>query len=168
MCVIVIVIGIVYWCRRSRSEHAIITNPFSAANRLYKDHLGEEELLADWPSYGKLQFERKSLEIVGMLGEGNFGKVYKAKAQNIVKGEEETLVAVKTIKNKSLDGPEEFKKELDIMMQFDHPNILKLLGVCTKQFPLYMIFEIMTEVRTKLHVYTYLSLYMLLAYIQPI
>ena len=124
----------------------MVTNTLPSASQAYNEHL-EEEVLADWPSYDKLQYDRKKLEIVGELGEGNFGKVYKAVAQNIVEGEEETAVAVKTIKNRSLDGPEEFKKEVDIMMQFNHPNVLKLLGVCTTQFPLYMIFEIMTQVR---------------------
>ena len=143
---VVIVILIIFLYRRSQSGKTIFTNPFSAPNRLYNERLAEEELLADWPSYDNLQFDRKYLEIIGILGEGNFGKVYKAKAQSILE-EEETLVAIKTTKNKSLAGPEEFKKELDIMMQFNHPNILKLLGVCTTQFPLYMIFEIMTEVR---------------------
>ena len=39
--------------------------------------------------------------------------------------------------------PEEFLREMDIMKQINHPNIVNLLGVCTQELPLLIIIEFM-------------------------
>lgn len=143
-----VVVFVVFRRRRSRGGKAFISdNVFFASNRLYTERLEEEKLLADWPPYDDLQFDRKKLEFVGELGQGAFGKVYKAKATDIVEGEGETVVAVKALKDSSMQAAEDFKKEIEIMMEFHHPNILSLLGVCTTQFPLLLISELMSKVQ---------------------
>lgn len=102
--------------------------------------------LTEWPDYGKLQFDRTKLEILGDLGEGEFGKVHLAVAHCILPNEPETKVAVKTLKGgSSKETALEFRNELEIMMMFDHPNIVRLLGVCTQEEPLYLITELMTK-----------------------
>lgn len=35
----------------------------------------------------------------------------------------------------------DFKRELDLFGRLDHPNVVKLLGLCTKQHPHYMILQ---------------------------
>uniref|UniRef100_A0A2K6FK34 Tyrosine-protein kinase n=1 Tax=Propithecus coquereli TaxID=379532 RepID=A0A2K6FK34_PROCO len=68
---------------------------------------------------------------------GNFGEVYKGTLKD------KTSVAVKTCKE---DLPQELKikflQEAKILKQYDHPNIVKLIGVCTQRQPVYIIMEL--------------------------
>ncbi|XP_074057167.1 tyrosine-protein kinase Fer isoform X2 [Macrotis lagotis] len=72
-----------------------------------------------------------------ILGKGNFGEVYKGTLKD------KTAVAVKTCKE---DLPQELKikflQEAKILKQYDHPNIVKLIGVCTQRQPIYIIMEL--------------------------
>ncbi|EDL91831.1 tyrosine protein kinase FLK, isoform CRA_b [Rattus norvegicus] len=72
-----------------------------------------------------------------LLGKGNFGEVYKGTLKD------KTPVAVKTCKE---DLPQELKikflQEAKILKQYDHPNIVKLIGVCTQRQPVYIIMEL--------------------------
>ena len=53
-------------------------------------------------------------------------------------------VAVKTLKpGSSVDEKVDFLSEADMMKRFDHKNIVKLLGVCTRNEPVYTIMEFM-------------------------
>jgi len=87
---------------------------------------------------------REKITYISDLGEGNFGMVVKGEAKNIVPGQFSTLVAVKVLKEgSSNDASSGFVREAVLMNQFDHPNILKLLGVCFEQEPFCIIFEYM-------------------------
>ena len=56
----------------------------------------------------------------------------------------QVAVAVKTLKpGSSLDEKIAFLSEADMMKRFDHRNIVKLLGVCTRNEPVYMVMEFM-------------------------
>ncbi|KAF4803496.1 Tyrosine-protein kinase Fer [Turdus rufiventris] len=72
-----------------------------------------------------------------LLGKGNFGEVYKGTLKD------KTTVAVKTCKE---DLPQELKikflSEARILKQYDHPNIVKLIGVCTQRQPIYIVMEL--------------------------
>uniref|UniRef100_A0A8C2EHW3 non-specific serine/threonine protein kinase n=1 Tax=Cyprinus carpio TaxID=7962 RepID=A0A8C2EHW3_CYPCA len=61
-------------------------------------------------------------EIVGELGDGAFGKVFKA--QNKQTG---IFAAAKVIDTKTEDELEDYMVEIDILASCDHPNIVKLL-----------------------------------------
>ncbi|KAI4878574.1 hypothetical protein NFI96_033807 [Prochilodus magdalenae] len=61
-------------------------------------------------------------EIVGELGDGAFGKVYKA--QNKETG---VLAAAKVIETKSEEELEDYMVEIDILASCDHHYIVKLL-----------------------------------------
>ncbi|XP_034457408.1 tyrosine-protein kinase Fer isoform X2 [Hippoglossus hippoglossus] len=73
-----------------------------------------------------------------LLGKGNFGEVFKGTLQR-----DKTAVAVKTCKE---DLPPELKirflSEARILKQYDHPNIVKLIGVCTQRQPIYIVMEL--------------------------
>lgn len=60
--------------------------------------------------------------------------------------ENPTYVAVKTLKeNASLKTQSDFKREVNLMTHFRHPNIICLLGVVLEGEPMCMLFEYMTQ-----------------------
>ncbi|KAG1705108.1 Proto-oncogene tyrosine-protein kinase receptor Ret [Nymphon striatum] len=91
----------------------------------------------------KWEFPRQNLTMLQILGEGEFGKVVKAKAYGISGSPICTIVAVKMLKNNN--NEEEMKdllSELNLLKEVSHPNVIQLLGACTqKGGPLYMIVE---------------------------
>ncbi|XP_025278622.1 proto-oncogene tyrosine-protein kinase ROS isoform X2 [Canis lupus dingo] len=90
-------------------------------------------------------FPREKLTLRLLLGSGAFGEVYEGTAVDILgAGTGETKVAVKTLKKGSTDQEKiEFLKEAHLMSKFNHPNILKQLGVCLLNEPQYIILELM-------------------------
>ncbi|XP_023396034.2 proto-oncogene tyrosine-protein kinase ROS isoform X1 [Loxodonta africana] len=90
-------------------------------------------------------FPREKLSLRLLLGSGAFGEVYEGTAVDILgAGSGETKVAVKTLKKGSTDQEKiEFLKEAHLMSKFNHPNILKQLGVCLLNEPRYIILELM-------------------------
>ncbi|NXJ83328.1 ROS1 kinase, partial [Trogon melanurus] len=90
-------------------------------------------------------FPRDKLNLHKLLGSGAFGEVYEGTAVDILAdGSGECKVAVKTLKKGATDHEKsEFLKEAHLMSKFDHPHILKLLGVCLLNEPQYLILELM-------------------------
>lgn len=70
--------------------------------------------------------------------QGNFGDVYRAILR--ASGSE---VAVKTCR---MNLPDEQKKrflqEGRILKQYDHPNIVKLIGICVQKQPIMIVMEL--------------------------
>ncbi|KAL3289584.1 hypothetical protein HHI36_022997 [Cryptolaemus montrouzieri] len=96
------------------------------------------------PKLEKLEFPRNDIIYIRDLGQGAFGRVFQAKAPALVSGEEFTVVAVKMLKDDaSEDMQDDFEKEACLLAEFDHPNIVKLLGVCAIGRPMCLLFEYM-------------------------
>ncbi|XP_064454102.1 proto-oncogene tyrosine-protein kinase ROS isoform X1 [Mirounga angustirostris] len=111
------------------------------ANACYAIHtLPTQEEIESLPA-----FPREKLTLRLLLGSGAFGEVYEGTAVDILgAGSGETKVAVKTLKKGSTDQEKiEFLKEAHLMSKFNHPNILKQLGVCLLNEPQYIILELM-------------------------
>ena len=110
------------------------------------------------------EIERECVVINRKIGEGAFGMVYGGESCLAVQGSEiwvskwaikhrkklliliiiQVAVAVKTLKEgSSMEEKIDFLGEADIMKRFDHKNIVKLLGVCTKKEPIYTVMEFM-------------------------
>ncbi|XP_076583428.1 tyrosine-protein kinase Fes/Fps isoform X1 [Chaetodon auriga] len=86
----------------------------------------------------KWVLEHDDIVLGHLIGRGNFGEVYNGHLRS-----DNTPVAVKSCKE-SL-APEHKKKflmEARILKQYDHPNIVKLIGVCTQKQPIYIIMEL--------------------------
>ena len=104
----------------------------------------ERHWIMDWPAYDDIQFPRGALTFVKEPGQGQFGQMYLAVAKSIVAGEAKTTVAVKMTKKLTCELAYALRKEIDIIREFDSPYIIKLLGVCTTEEPVYLIVEHMS------------------------
>lgn len=72
------------------------------------------------------------------IGRGNFGDVYKAQLKTC-----KTDVAVKTCKVTLPDEQKrKFLQEGRILKQYDHPNIVKLIGICVQKQPIMIVMEL--------------------------
>ncbi|XP_055368826.1 protein tyrosine kinase 2aa isoform X2 [Betta splendens] len=111
-------------------------------------------------SYGVVEardyeIQRDRIELGRCIGEGQFGDVH----QGIYNSPDKPslAVAIKTCKNCTSDSVrEKFLQEALTMRQFDHPHIVKLIGVITEN-PVWIIMELCTlgELRSFLQVRKY-------------
>nr|CAH0113242.1 unnamed protein product [Daphnia galeata] len=95
------------------------------------------------PSPSPWEFTRSRLRLQTLIGEGNFGQVWKAEAEDICGCQGTLLVAVKTVKDgAAAKEKQELLREMRIMQQVGpHPNVVALLGCCTEQEPFLLIME---------------------------
>ena len=86
------------------------------------------------------EIDRSEIVIHQQLGVGQWGVVNEAvwRKHNI-------RVAVKTLKEDMMHLEEEFLEEAELMKGMRHPNLVQLLGVCTRSAPIYIITEFMTK-----------------------
>lgn len=88
---------------------------------------GEESIISE------TDFNRNNLRFKSLLGEGNFGQVWKAEADNLTGHMGTTrIVAVKT--ERVNNGQGGLKAECEIMRKLgSHSNVVTLLGACVEQ-----------------------------------
>lgn len=108
-----------------------------------------QELYSSWLNREphEKEFPRSKVHLIRELGEGAFGIVYHAEAEGI---EDQTgsgtaigtNVAVKQLREGS-NEVNDFFREVDFMSKLEHPNVVRLLGVCSIEEPYSMIFEYM-------------------------
>ena len=97
------------------------------------------------PKLETLEYPRNDIVYIRDIGQGAFGRVFKAKAPSIGK-EDFTLIAVKMLKEDASDDLQsDFEREASLMANFSHPNIVKLLGVCAIGKPMCLLFEFMSK-----------------------
>ncbi|XP_066873466.1 focal adhesion kinase 1 isoform X15 [Kogia breviceps] len=101
------------------------------------------------------EIQRERIELGRCIGEGQFGDVHQGAYTS---PENPALaVAIKTCKNCTSDSVrEKFLQEALTMRQFDHPHIVRLVGVITEN-PVWIIMELCTlgELRSFLQVRKY-------------
>ena len=82
---------------------------------------------------------RKNYEFISMLGNGSFGKVRLYRDKNF----KELLFAIKTLKKEGI-SPYQFnllKREVDILSNMDHPNIVKYFGIFEDDHFIHIVME---------------------------
>ncbi|XP_013780893.2 tyrosine-protein kinase Abl-like isoform X2 [Limulus polyphemus] len=89
------------------------------------------------PEPDEWEVDRTDIVMKHKLGGGQYGDVYEAiwKKYN-------TTVAVKTLKEDTM-VLKDFLEEAAIMKEMKHPNLVQLIGVCTREPPFYIITEFM-------------------------
>ncbi|KAI1289133.1 Tyrosine-protein kinase Abl [Halotydeus destructor] len=91
------------------------------------------------PEPDEWEIDRTDIVMKHKLGGGQYGDVYEAlwKRYNLT-------VAVKTLKEDTM-ALKDFLEEAAIMKEMKHPNLVQLLGVCTREPPFYIITEFMAH-----------------------
>ncbi|XP_026156971.1 protein tyrosine kinase 2aa isoform X2 [Mastacembelus armatus] len=115
----------------------------------------DEEDTYTMPSTRDYEIQRDRIELGRCIGEGQFGDVHQGVYNSPDKAP--LPVAIKTCKNCTSDSVrEKFLQEALTMRQFDHPHIVKLIGVITEN-PVWIIMELCTlgELRSFLQVRKY-------------
>jgi len=90
----------------------------------------------------KWELNNDDVELVDKIGRGNFGDVYRANL-HLRKNKRVMSVAAKTCK---VTLPEEHKKKFlqegRILKQYDHPNIVRFIGICVQKQPIMIVMEL--------------------------
>ncbi|XP_022644251.1 tyrosine-protein kinase Abl-like isoform X2 [Varroa jacobsoni] len=89
------------------------------------------------PEPDEWEIDRTDIVMKHKLGGGQYGDVYEAtwKRHNIT-------VAVKTLKEDTM-ALNDFMEEATLMKEMRHPNLVQLMGVCTREPPFFIITEFM-------------------------
>ncbi|KAI8777154.1 neurotrophin receptor LTRK 1 [Biomphalaria glabrata] len=92
------------------------------------------------PKTVKLQ----TILLMRVIGEGAFGRVFLGTCAHLIKKNEFTIVAVKTLKGNSSESlKRDFEREAEMLSSLEHENIVTFYGVCTESDQWMMIFEFM-------------------------
>ncbi|KAI4375175.1 hypothetical protein MLD38_013079 [Melastoma candidum] len=117
------------------------------------DHDGNDDGVNGWPKWlmdhvpmrvleGLVPKSADSYDKIDKVGQGTYSNVYKARDRETGK-----LVALKKVRFDTSE-PESIKfmaREIKILRELDHPNIVKLEGLATSrmQFSIYLVFDFM-------------------------
>uniref|UniRef100_A0A915AI09 Tyrosine-protein kinase n=1 Tax=Parascaris univalens TaxID=6257 RepID=A0A915AI09_PARUN len=85
------------------------------------------------------EVDRSEIVMRNKLGGGQYGDVYEGYWKK-----HERVVAVKTLKEEAM-ALHDFLAEAAIMKDLHHPNLVQLMGVCTREPPFYIITEYMNK-----------------------
>lgn len=91
------------------------------------------------PEPDEWEINRTDIVMRHKLGGGQYGDVYEA-----VWIRYNMTVAVKTLKEDTM-ALKDFLEEAAIMKEMKHPNLVQLMGVCTREPPFYIITEFMSR-----------------------
>ncbi|KAM7276648.1 hypothetical protein ACFE04_018514 [Oxalis oulophora] len=97
--------------------------------------------------YKVLEKSTKNFSECNVLGEGGFGRVYKAKL------DDQLFVAVKRLECGAQDAEKEFKNEIGLLSQMEHPHIISLFGYSMEDQSRFIVYELMPNgsLETQLH-----------------
>uniref|UniRef100_A0A7N6FHT3 non-specific serine/threonine protein kinase n=1 Tax=Anabas testudineus TaxID=64144 RepID=A0A7N6FHT3_ANATE len=98
--------------------------------------LGSEKRKKQYEHVRRDENPEEIWDIIGELGDGAFGKVFKA--QNKQTG---VLAAAKVIDTKTEEELEDYMVEIEILASCDHPNIVKLLDAFYYESKLWILIE---------------------------
>ncbi|KAL9980383.1 hypothetical protein ACROYT_G008961 [Oculina patagonica] len=112
-----------------REKKNSVSSPVQRKNGEFDDYA---EIVDDDPDYAHpmaakdYEIPRDKLQLETIIGQGQFGDVHRG--TYISPDDPNLQVAIKSCKN--AETREKFLEEAYTMKQFDHPHIIKLIGVC--------------------------------------
>uniref|UniRef100_A0A6Q2Y4N7 receptor protein-tyrosine kinase n=1 Tax=Esox lucius TaxID=8010 RepID=A0A6Q2Y4N7_ESOLU len=145
--IIAVVVFVIICKRRSferpESEYTDKLQHYTSGHRMkiYIDPFTYEDPNEAVREFAK-EIDTSCVKIEQVIGAGEFGEVCSGNLR--LPGKREILVAIKTLKAGYTERQRrDFLSEASIMGQFDHPNIIHLEGVVTKNAPVMIITEFM-------------------------
>ena len=107
---------------------------------------------------GAQELERGNLVLLEKLGDGTYGPVYRAEAWNLPVGEKSRLVTAKLVRV-GADEKERgmFHEEISVTSTLNHPNVVGLLGVCTKEEPECLVLDAGQCIDLLQHIRTFIA-----------
>ena len=136
-----LLLTIICMCRRSKQ--------YNGQHKPISRNPGQQLEMASVPPKYPIrtrEFPIQNVRFLQELGEGAFGKVYKGELIGFYGEMSVNKVAIKTLKeNAAPKMAIDFRREVELMTDLKHPNIVCLLGVCMKEEPMCMLFEFMTH-----------------------
>jgi serine/threonine protein kinase len=139
---------VVVACIWKRTARVQISHPISSSKTALPDG-GLSTLRA---KYKQWEFSREQIQLLSKLGDGYFGTVWRAQAYGIIYPVAWTTVAVKTGKSDDLNNtsegttacPTSLCEEAKLLTDMgccDNKNVVRLLGLCYRGGPMWLIFE---------------------------
>uniref|UniRef100_A0A3Q3J6G5 receptor protein-tyrosine kinase n=1 Tax=Monopterus albus TaxID=43700 RepID=A0A3Q3J6G5_MONAL len=149
----IIILACRRWRKQRRTRKRVMETPRLSAlpselllDRLHPNPMYQRVPLLLNSKLLALEYPRNNIQYVRDIGEGAFGRVFQARAPGLLSNESFTMVAVKMLKEEaSADMQNDFQREAALMAEFDHPNIVRLLGVCAVGKPMCLMFEYMAH-----------------------
>ncbi|KAL5217907.1 hypothetical protein ABZP36_018591 [Zizania latifolia] len=126
------------------------------------DSGGESGLVLDVPrlrvfTLAELRAVTRGFKPEMVLGEGGFGTVYKGWADertlNPAKSSAGVVVAVKKLNPESVQGLHEWQSEVNFLGRLMHPNLVRLLGYCSEDRELLLVYEFMPRGSLENHLF---------------
>lgn len=142
LAVVIALVVILVVRRRRRNVHKeymrSIEHGSEMDKRRYIDPTNYGDLMQLLSTFSS-EIDRRKIKLEGVVGQGEFADVYKGtlKAQG---GKD--VVAVKVLRPGSSEKDQrDLLSEASILAQFDHPNVIRLIGVVTQTTPMMIITE---------------------------
>ncbi|XP_026668386.1 focal adhesion kinase 1 isoform X5 [Ceratina calcarata] len=124
---------------RSNSPEKNVSKTGTILSEDYAEIVDEEGDYST-PTTRNYEIVRNQVELGEIIGEGQFGNVHKGSYKG--RDNQLTPVAVKTCKvDADSATAEKFLEEAFIMQQFEHPHIIRLIGVCSEA-PIWLVMEL--------------------------
>ncbi|GIY43566.1 inactive tyrosine-protein kinase 7 [Caerostris darwini] len=156
---IILVVSLMMWCRYRRARRKALMLAQATADaensdihdmemkeRSQKNHIEtnvceENTELMKSTNLSKLLFPRDKLSTVMLLGHGEYGEVFLARAEGLTGENSESVFMVKALENKSESLIAEFNKEIAMYSKMQHENVGTVVGLCQDTKPHYMIMD---------------------------
>uniref|UniRef100_T1IWC4 Tyrosine-protein kinase receptor n=1 Tax=Strigamia maritima TaxID=126957 RepID=T1IWC4_STRMM len=148
LAVVICSVIFLFWWRRRHGLSKPLAKAVTPTTKPYQNQQLELSSLLPKMAVCAREFSMSQIRFEKELGEGAFGKVYKGELVGISTDGmgHSTPVAIKTVKaNATLKAVQDFRREVELLSNLRHPNVICLLGVSIKEQPLSMIFEYMTQ-----------------------
>ncbi|CAN6571899.1 unnamed protein product [Malus baccata var. baccata] len=105
--------------------------------------------LCPYFSLAKIKAATQNFNESFIIGVGGFGNVYKG----CIGDGEATVVAIKRLKPESSQGEHEFKTEIELLSKFRHRHLVSLIGYCTDEDEMILVYDYMTRGTLADHLY---------------
>ncbi|XP_054803815.1 receptor-like serine/threonine-protein kinase SD1-8 [Prosopis cineraria] len=119
-----------------RSQDMLITEGVISSNRENSSESSKmEDLELPLFDFNTIRMATNNFSDSNKLGQGGFGTVYRGR---LVEGQE---IAVKRLSKSSVQGIEEFKNEVMLIVRLQHRNLVRLFGCCIEMEEKMLIYE---------------------------